>query len=83
LPSSVPSVAVQRGFGLIGSRSAALPALPITLAGLAVLPVMAVVWLVMAAVAVMMFAVMMVVDAGSLLLRGRPAQQPRLRFSLF
>jgi hypothetical protein len=65
------------------TRGTTMPAAPLTLAGVALLPVMAVLWLVMAAVAVAMFAVTLLLDAGALLL-GRPARRSRLpRLSLF
>jgi hypothetical protein len=56
-----------------------------SLAGIALMPLMAVIWLVMAAVSVVMLAAMLVVDAGAFLARGgrpNPAQKTRRRIAL-
>jgi hypothetical protein len=55
-----------------------------SLAGIALMPLMAVIWLVMAAVSVVMLAAMLVVDAGAFLARGgrpNPAQTTRRRIA--
>ena len=65
--------------------SISIPSAPMTLAGIALLPLMAVIWLVMAAVSVVMLAVMLVVDAGAFLARGgrpNPATANRRRFAV-
>jgi hypothetical protein len=56
-----------------------------SLTGIALMPLMAVIWLVIAAVSVVMLAVMLVVDAGAFLARGgrpNPAQTTRRRIAL-
>jgi hypothetical protein len=51
-----------------------------SLASIALMPLMAVIWLVMAAVSVVMLAAMLVVDAGAFLARGgRPNPVPTTR----
>jgi hypothetical protein len=62
-----------------------VPTAPLSLAGIALTPLMAVIWLVMVAVSVVMLAVMLVVDAGAFLARGgrpNPAQAKRRRIVL-
>ena len=62
--------------------SVSVPSAPMSLAGIALMPLMAVIWLVMAAVSVVMLVAMLVVDAGAFLARGgrpNPAQAARRR----
>ncbi|MCM0031941.1 hypothetical protein [Sandarakinorhabdus limnophila] len=61
------------------------PSAPMSLAGIGLMPLLAVIWLVMAAVSVVMLAAMLVVDAGAFLARGgrpNPAPTTRRRIAL-
>ncbi|WP_303809975.1 hypothetical protein [Sandarakinorhabdus limnophila] len=65
--------------------SVTAPSAPMSQAGIALMPLLAVIWLVMAAVSVVMLAAMLVVDAGAFLARGgrpNPAQTTRRRIAL-
>ncbi len=65
--------------------SVTAPSVPMSLTGIALMPLMAVIWLAMAAVSVVMLAVMLVVDAGAFVARGgrpNPAQATRRRIAL-
>ena len=65
--------------------SVTAPSAPMSQAGIALMPLLAVIWLVMAAVSVVMLAAMLVVDAGAFVARGgrpNPAQTTRRRIAL-
>jgi len=65
--------------------SVTAPSAPMSQAGIALMPLLAVIWLVMAAVSVVILAAMLVVDAGAFLARGgrpNPAQTTRRRIAL-
>jgi hypothetical protein len=85
--ASVPHHVLAAGNRLSGKTtvyspalSVTVPAAPISLSGIALMPLMAVLWLVMAAVSVVILAAMLVVDAGAFLARGgrpNPARTTR------
>jgi hypothetical protein len=85
--ASVPHDVLATGNRLSGKTTVYSPALSVTapsasmsLAGIAPMPLMAVIWLVMAAVSVAMLAAMLVVDAGTFVARGgRPNPVPTTR----
>jgi hypothetical protein len=65
--------------------SVSVPSAPMSLAGIALMPLMAALWLVMAAVSVVMLVAMLAVDAGAFLARGgrpNPARATRRRAAL-
>ena len=90
--ASVPHDVLATGNRLSGKMTVYSPALsvtapsaPMSQAGIALRPLLAVIWLVMAAVSVVMLAAMLVVDAGAFLARGgrpNPAQTTRRRIAL-
>ena len=90
--ASVPHDVLATGNRLSGKTTVYSPALsvtapsaPMSLAGIALMPLMGVIWLVMAAVSVVMLAAMLVIDAGAFLARGgrpNPAQTTRRRIAL-
>ena len=87
--ASVPHHVLSAGNRLSGKTTVYSPALsvtapsaPMSLAGIALMPLMAVIWLVMVAVSIVMLAVMLVVDGGAFLARGgrpNPAHATRRR----
>ena len=87
--ASVPHDVLAAGNRLSGKTTVYSPALsvtapsaPMSLAGIALMPLMAVIWLVMVAVSSVMLAVMLVVDGGAFLARGgrtNPAHATRRR----
>ena len=90
--ASVPHDVLATGNRLSGKMTVYSPALsvtapsaPMSQAGIALMPLLAVIWLVMADVSVVMLAAMLVVDAGAFLARGgrpNPAQTTRRRIAL-